>query len=385
MPSLTDRLLRTFGLQRAFNPFTPGEWAALAAGLNSGFQTTMSNKQEELGGAYMQLVGGAYGANPVVFSCIRARADLFSEARFQFQEMRNSRPGKLYGTEALRILEQPWPGGTTAEMLTDMLIDADLGGNGFNARRPTMIQRLRPDWVTIIAGSKRKDANAWDLDVEILGYGYQPGGHAYGSEIEYLQRSEVAHFRSTHDPARRFSGMSWLVPVLREIQGDNAATGHKLKYFENAATPNMVVKFGENMTLAAAKDWIELFRKDHEGAASAYRTLFLGGGSDAEAVGANMRQADFKNTQGAGETRIASAAGVPPIVIGLSEGLASATYSNYGQARRAFADLTMRPLWRKAAGALASIVPAPPGSRLWYDDRDISFLQEDVKDDADIK
>jgi hypothetical protein len=34
-------------------------------------------------------------------------------------------------------------------------------------------------------------------------------------------------------------------------------------------------------------------------------------------------------------------------------------------------------MWRSAAGALATIIDVPPRSRLWYDDRDISFLQED--------
>jgi hypothetical protein len=102
-------------------------------------------------------------------------------------------------------------------------------------------------------------------------------------------------------------------------------------------------------------------------------------------VGADMRQLDFKATQGAGETRICAAARVPAIIVGVSEGLESATYSNYGQARRAFADLTMRPMWRDFAHSLATIVQVPSDSELWYDDRDIPFLQEDVKDEAEIR
>jgi hypothetical protein len=34
---------------------------------------------------------------------------------------------------------------------------------------------------------------------------------------------------------------------------------------------------------------------------------------------------------------------------------------------------------------MASIIEVPSDSRLWYDDRDIPFLQEDEKDDADIQ
>jgi hypothetical protein len=67
-------------------------------------------------------------------------------------------------------------------------------------------------------------------------------------------------------------------------------------------------------------------------------------------------------------------------VAGFSEGLAAATYSNYAQARRRFADQTIRPLWRNVCGSLQMVVTTPPDAQLWYDDSDISALQEDQKD-----
>jgi hypothetical protein len=99
-----------------------------------------------------------------------------------------------------------------------------------------------------------------------------------------------------------------------------------------------------------------------------------------------MRQLDFKITQGAGETRICAAGGVPPIIVGLSEGLQYATYSNYGSARRKFGDHWARPQWRSVSAAAAGLL-APPDrpARLWTDDRDIPFLREDQKDAAEIQ
>jgi hypothetical protein len=44
----------------------------------------------------------------------------------------------------------------------------------------------------------------------------------------------------------------------------------------------------------------------------------------------------------------------------------------------------MRHLWQEASGAFANVVAVPAGSHLWYDDRHISFLQEDERDAADI-
>ncbi|MGE4428905.1 MAG: phage portal protein, partial [Solirubrobacteraceae bacterium] len=103
--------------------------------------------------------------------------------------------------------------------------------------------------------------------------------------------------------------------------------------------------------------------------------------------GADLRSVDFRQVQGAGETRIAAAGGVPPVIVGLSEGLQAATYSNYAQARRRFSDGTMHPLWAAAAAALQNVFPEGtfgPGARLWYDHDNIAFLREDEKDAAEI-
>src|ERR1019366_7682814 len=91
--------------------------------------------------------------------------------------------------------------------------------------------------------------------------------------------------------------------------------------------------------------------------------------------------------QSAGETRIAAAAGVPPSIVGLSEALQGSTLNtgNYAAARRRFSDGTIRPLWRSAAGALSTLLPVPKGSRMWFDPRDVAFLQEDVIDTANIR
>jgi hypothetical protein len=113
----------------------------------------------------------------------------------------------------------------------------------------------------------------------------------------------------------------------------------------------------------------------------------LGHGADVTVVGKDLAQLDFKATQGAGETRIAAAAGVHPVIAGLSEGLSGSSLNagNFTSAARLVADRTLRPLWRNVAGSLENIVPPPGGAELWYDDRDISFLQDDRKDAAEIQ
>jgi len=361
-------------------------WLA-AAGFPLVHQTWTSN-EEKVEGDFAGLVRGAYQSNGIVFACLMTRFMLFSQIRFQFQQLRGGVPGDLFGTPDLRLIERPEPGETTADLLSVAMLDADLAGDWFGVRRPGRIKRLRPDWTTIMVGSPNKDITypAWDPDAEVAGFSYAPNGPYGAGEVWSFARTDVAHFAPIRDPLARYRGMPLPTAVLREIRGDSAATTHKLKFFEHAATPNMVVKYPPTMTKAKAQESIELFEQEHAGAFNAYRTMYLLGGAEATVVGKDLQQLDFRSTQGAGETRIAAAMNVYPTIVGLSEGLqgSSLNQGNFNAARRLQADKMLRPAWGSFAGSLETIVPPLPGSRLWYDERNVPFLAEDVKDAADV-
>lgn len=362
------------------------DWAGLISSFNFGGlnYTLPGAAQEDIGGSFTGVARGAYKGNGVVFACIQSRLDLFTEARFMFRRLRSGRPGDLFGTSELRLLSNPWNGGTTGDLLGRMLLYADLAGNAYVVRRGDRLSPLRPDWVSIIGGVRGNvDASMWHPDAEVLGYQYQEGGPGSGIDPSFFLAEEVAHFAPRADPEARFRGMSWLTPIVAEIMADKAMTDHRLKFFENGATPNLAVTLNVD-SLAQFQEWTKEFKANHDGISNAYKTMFLAAGADAKVIGADLRQIDFKVTQGGGETRVAAAAGVPPVIVGLSEGLEAATYSNYAQARRRFADMTIRTLWRNVCGSLAQIVSVPADAELWYDSRDISALQEDQKDAAEI-
>lgn len=354
-----------------------GGWYPLVGYSHYGGDT---EKPAETFGAY---VNGAYKTNGIIFAVILARMLLFSEARFQWQRITDGRPGDLFGSRELAILEHPWPNGTTGELLARMEQDVSLAGNFFAVREGDRLRRLRPDWVEIILTEPPDQA----VRSDVFAYRYTPGGPMSDAKPEYFMPEQVCHWTPIPDPDAQYRGMSWITPVIRELQADHAATEHKAKFFENAATPNLAVSLKEGLTPEQFQEFVDAMDAQHKGVRNAYKTLYTAGGADVTVIGADLQQLDFKATQGAGETRICAAGGVPPIIVGLSEGLQASTYSNYGMARRKFGDHWARPQWRSACAALSSLVTPPPGNgavRLWYDDRDIAFLREDEQDRAQI-
>ncbi len=357
------------------------DWAKM---FRPGAQLTYQGQQytawqvNAAGGAY----GAAYDANSVVFACEANRLLLFSEARFQWQRLVDGRPGDLFGNRALSLLEEPWVGATTGELLMQMELDVAEHGNSYWVPDGAYLHRLDPCRVKVLTEGTYDDLyTGYQTGDRLLAYAYRETKD--DPPVIYFP-GEICHYKPYPCRTNRWVGMSWLAPCLPDIDVDQQLTQHKLNTVSRAGSIPFVVCFDREVTDDQYDDFVESYREQHEGPGNAGKVLFLGGGADVKTVGQTWESMALKATQGAGETRIAACAGVPPVIVGLSEGLSSATYSNYSQARRRLVDGTMRPLWRLAAGALESVIDVPSASRLWYDDRDIPFLREDVMDQAEI-
>jgi phage portal protein BeeE len=366
----------------------PGYGSALAQGV-----TTLYGKNpvEAIADNFTGYAWGCLQGNPIVSAVEAKRVEVFSEARFQFQELRAGRPGNLFGSPALSVLETPWPGGTTGDLLAKMLLHADFGGNAYVAYLADELVLLRPDWVEILMEAREADIGSGGTSAQVgwrkVGYLYYEGGKGQTRDPAVFLADEVAHFAPRPDPSANYRGLSWLTPVIREIQADGQMTVHKQKYLENAATSNLAVSLPKEITPDQFKVFVDEMDRSHAGAANAGKTLYTAGGADVTVIGADLKGLDFSAVSGKGETRIANAAGVPAVIAGLSEGMqgSSLNAGNYQSAKRSFADSTIRSLWRNVCGSLQVVVPAPNATRLWVDTRDVAFLRDDEKDLAEIQ
>ncbi len=373
MTRLIDRLIRR----------DAGYWEGMASGA-AVLTTTYSGSpdRESILPQIQMAAQQANGSNSVVFSAMTVRMMLLAEAVFK---LRRAEDGSLYGSDAsLHILEHPWPEGSSGELIARMEQDAGLAGNAYIWAPPGegRLVRLRPDWVTIISELVRTASGGWYR--RKVGYWHEPpkGVTDQGEGFE-VAAAECCHWAPLPDPYANFRGMSWLTPVHREVTGDNGLTGYKIRYLQNDASPNLLIKYAQKLQPSTIDKIRERIQARYGGPDNAGKTLVLDQGADATIIGNSLAQMNFDTVQAAGAERILAAAGVPPLVVGL-ESIKGAGKS-YEEVIRRFADLTLRPEWRSMCAALETITPAIPAAvRLWTDTGDIAALQDGLQVQAQV-
>lgn len=320
----------------------------------------------------------AFRKSPPVHAAVTKRQALYSEVRFAYQRLRDGRPGDLFGDRSLTLLEQ------APHLLPLWELDNSFAGNAYAFEWGDQLVVPRPNRVEVVTIELRASREAPPFAVEVLGYRILDHEHGQ-DEALLLEADRVAHYFERPDPAKPYRGVSWISAAHREIVGDDLMTRFKERFFENAATPNLVVKSPGNLSEEQFDRLRDMVDRRYAGYENAYKTLLLEGGADVQTVGADITSsAAFTGLQDNYEARISLASQVPAPVLGILLGQ-NPTYNNYGTALRAFIDLWARPAWRRTAVALSKLVPVPADARLWYDARDVAALQQDEADEAAIR
>ena len=159
-----------------------------------------------------------------------ARLHLFTEARFQFRQMRSGDRGS---SSARKRSPSSSTRGRTRRPATSRPRDP-----GRRPRRKLLRSSRRahsPDAAGL--GNDRHGLRARRRGRGlrpgrgVVGYVYKPGGQRASTRGSSSSRTRYA--TSRRSPTRaRFRGMSWLTPIIPELMADSAATQHKLKFFE---------------------------------------------------------------------------------------------------------------------------------------------------------
>jgi hypothetical protein len=356
-----------------------GYWEGLASGAAQWTTSYGQPNREALQPGLSAFALQANATSAIVFAAEAVRMALFSEARFQFQAKDDKH---LFGNTTLAKLEEPFgPGSTEGDLLARMEQDAGFMGQAYIWDPPGegRLVRLRPDWTTIVSELVTVD-NGTDRPGfyrRKIGYWHEPPKALLDQDRRkgfMVPASECVHWAPVPDPAADFRGMSWLTPAVRDVQGDSGLATYKIKYLENAATPNLLIKYSQKLAPGTVDRIRERVTARYGGVNNAFKTLVLDQGADTTVVGNSLSQMDFSGVSAVGVERILADAMVPGVLVGL-EPLRGAG-RGYQESMQKLANLWARPQWRSVCGALSQLLDVPAGNRLWFDTSDIAALQD---------
>lgn len=341
-------------------------------------------------GDFEQLVHSVHADNNIVSACVVARGLLMKQVRFAWRNTvrRSNDYRQLFGDERLQLLERPDPGTLTRpQWLATDEYHCSYAGASFTIDRGTHLELAAPDLIDVVLmGVDDASTVIRHRAGRKAGYIYYREGRDRPEAAEALGVEEVAHQVPEPHPSKWWTGQSWVISVLDEVVTDKAATKYLQKFFDNAATPNAIVKPHERLSPEQVDQYRDIFNKETSGVGNAFKTMWLGAGSDVEIVGSKLADLDLSSLQGGAETRICARARIPAPIAGVREGLQGSALNsgNYNSARRMLADGWFTPTAQDRCASLETIRPPGAGAELWYDPADVLFLQEDAKDAAEI-
>ena len=322
--------------------------------------------------AFGTLVKEGVKANAAVFACLSALEDGFIEPTPRVVASDGS---PIDAGSVSELLIDPNPDVDQAQLWKLVVAFAAISGNAYlwkqrNAYGETIrLWPLSDDQIDPVPGTSTREGIVKRYDLKISGIKYP------------INKADIIHFIWEPDPERPERGIGALQAAAREVDTDNEVAQYAFSLLHNDAVPRVVVTMveGEEVTQETAQrlraQWMGRFGGNNIGSPA-----FLEAGMKVERLGLGLNELAFDALRKVPEARIAAAFKVPPIVAGLMAGLDTATYSNYAQAREAFTEDTLVPLWRAFESALTHGLKdeLPTGARIEHDIRSVRSLQGDV-------
>ena len=151
-----------------------------------------------------------------------------------------------------------------------------------------------------------------------------------------------------------------LTPVIRDVQGDDGMTAFKIRYLQNDATPNMVIRYAQRLQPGTVDAIRERVQARYGGPENAGKTLVLDQGADLDAGGqqpvARWTSARCRRSARSGSWRRARCR-----VSWSASSRCAAPGRGYQESMQKLANMWARPQWRSVCGALSQIVDVPGG------------------------
>lgn len=293
----------------------------------------------------VSLTRTGFVGNPVGFRAVKIIAEAAAALPLVLQDATTR-----YDTHpVLGLMVRPNPMQGRAELLEALYGQLLLSGNAYveavggeNAGLPAELHVLRSDRMSLVPG-----ADGWPV-----AYDYTVGAKTHRFHVGE-GASPICHIKNFH-PQDDHYGLSAFQAAAAAVDVHNAASAWSKALLDNAARPSGAIVYkgvdGEGTLSADQYDrLLAEMESYHMGARNAGRPMLLEGGLDWKPMGFSPSDMEFQKVKEAAAREIATAFGVPPMLLGIPGDM---TYANYQEANRAFYRLTVLPLVSKVSAAL---------------------------------
>lgn len=292
----------------------------------------------------VSLTRNGFSGNPVGFRCVK----LIAEAAAALPILCEDAERRYETHPVLRLLNRPNEAQGRSDLLESLFGQILLTGDGYveavgTDAIPLELHVLRSDRMSVVPGT-----DGWPV-----AYVYAVGDRKHRFDMSGGAKP-VCHIKAFH-PQDDHYGLSPMQAAATAMDVHNAASRWSKGLLDNAARPSgaIVYKGADGQAMLSPDQYDRLVNEmesHHQGARNAGRPMLLEGGLDWKPMGFSPSDMEFQKTKEAAGREIATAFGVPPMLIGLP---GDATYANYQEAHRAFYRLTVLPLAGKVLNALA--------------------------------
>ena len=293
----------------------------------------------------VSLTRAGFSGNPVGFRAVKLIAEAAAALPLVLQDAER----RYEAHPVLDLVARPNPLQGRAELFEALYGQLLLSGNAYveavggEAGAPVELHVLRSDRMSLVPGP-----DGWPV-----AYDYTVGAKKHRFMLGDAP-SPICHVKNFH-PQDDHYGLSALQAAASAVDVHNAASAWSKALLDNAARPSGAIVYrgadGEGTLSADQYDrLLSEMEAYHVGARNAGRPMLLEGGLDWKPMGFSPSDMEFQKTKEAAAREIATAFGVPPMLLGIP---GDATYANYQEANRAFYRLTVLPLVGKVTAALA--------------------------------
>ncbi len=296
-----------------------------------------SGKPNYNGIKFEELLRYGWRQNELIHACISKTAHTAAQVELKVYSRKSG--DEVIDHPLKQIIQKPNPQMTEYDFWAAIIINLKLAGKAYFEKerdrggRVIALWPLRPDWVREIMQDR----------LTIKAYEYIPGGVDTGNTVP-LAVNDVLVFRA-YDPGGLYSTWPPVAVVARSGDIDNDITDMYKAILQEGGMPPGILTTKARLT----KDDVERLRAQWKERYGGWRNWLEPAILDSEAsyqkIAYTAEEMGMANLDARVEARICMALDVPPILVGAKIGLDRATYSNYEQARQAWWEDTLIPMY----------------------------------------